>query len=219
MFDKKKLDDIVWSIQDFFYPVLRTYDNVKYWFKYRTTTKHHVVNTGLKPGWYDTDTRILNANFQMLCDYVEVECAWMYYAFRCEKGLKHPTPWYKRPFTQFRSKELGIKSLELDINEGKHPPTVEGSKKILKLYKWWNEERPNRPDPWQRVNTLSEKEDWTSPFVKKQNKDGTIEFVMKEQSPQMKRAVKAASIKESQQYEEDTKMLIKLMKIRDSLWT
>ena len=114
---------------------------------------------------------------------------------------------------------FGIKSLELDINESEHPQTVERSKKILKLYKWWNEERPNRPDPWERVNTLSEKEDWTSPFVKKQNTDGTIEFVMKEQTPQMKRAVKAASIKESQQYEEDTKMLIKLMKIRDSLWT
>jgi hypothetical protein len=155
----------------------------------------------------------------MLCDYVEVECAWIYYAFRCENGFKHPIPWYKRPFTQFRSKEFGIKCLELDINEGKHPPTVEGSKKILKLYKWWTEERPNRPDPWERVNILSDDYWDFSPLVKKQNEDGTIEFVMKEQSPQMKRAVKAAFIKESQQYEEDTKMLIKLMKIRDSLWT
>jgi hypothetical protein len=216
MLDKKKLDDIVWSIEDFFYPVLRTYDNVRYWFKYRTTTKHHVVNTGLKPGWHDTDTRILNANFQMLCDYVEVELAWIYYVFRCEEGLKHPTPWYKRPFAQFRSKELGIKSLELDINEGEH----EGSKKILKLYKWWTEERPNRPDPWKRVDKLYEKEDLMFPFIKKECKeDGTVEFVMKEQSPQLKRAIKAAAIKENQQYEEDTKMLIKLMKIRSSLWT
>ena len=95
MLDKKKLDDIVWSIQDFFYP---TYDNVKYWIKYRTTDKYHVVKTGLKPGYYECDTRILHVNFNMLKDFVEVESAWTYYIWNKNKDkLEHPNPWYLRP--------------------------------------------------------------------------------------------------------------------------
>lgn len=48
--------------------------DVAWWeMKYRVVPSHryHVVKTGLKPGCYDQDTRILHACMALLCEYVE----------------------------------------------------------------------------------------------------------------------------------------------------
>lgn len=37
--------------------------------------RYNIVRTGLKPGYYDSDTRMIHACFQLLVDFVEKECA------------------------------------------------------------------------------------------------------------------------------------------------
>ena len=53
--------------------LLRMLSDVKYWVLNRTTRRFHIVKTGLKPGYHDTDTRMLYACFSLLSDFVELE--------------------------------------------------------------------------------------------------------------------------------------------------
>lgn len=41
------------------------------WIKHRTINKYHIVNTRLKPGYHDYDTRLLHSSFSLLEEYVE----------------------------------------------------------------------------------------------------------------------------------------------------
>lgn len=55
-------------------PFLKKLHDIKWWIRYRTTHKFHTVKIPtLKPGWYDTDTRLLHASFALLENYVERE--------------------------------------------------------------------------------------------------------------------------------------------------
>jgi hypothetical protein len=44
-----------------------------WWIKYRTTERYHIVDTKLKPAYYDVDTRLTDACFSLLIDFVEKE--------------------------------------------------------------------------------------------------------------------------------------------------
>lgn len=48
---------------------------IYWWFQHRFNPRHryHIVYTGLKPGYYDTDTRLLYSNFNLVCNYFERE--------------------------------------------------------------------------------------------------------------------------------------------------
>jgi hypothetical protein len=47
--------------------------NVRSWLRYRLLKRHryHLVDTGLTPGYYDQDNRMLHACFALLVDYVD----------------------------------------------------------------------------------------------------------------------------------------------------
>jgi hypothetical protein len=49
--------------------------DIKWWILHRIwpSNKYHIVNTGLPPGYYDADTRLLHSCFSILCDYYERE--------------------------------------------------------------------------------------------------------------------------------------------------
>jgi hypothetical protein len=55
-------------------PFLKKLHDIKWWIKHRTTHKYNMVKMPtLKPGWYDTDTRLLHASCALLENYVERE--------------------------------------------------------------------------------------------------------------------------------------------------
>lgn len=45
--------------------------NMYWWVRHRTTDKYHVLETGLPPGYYDPDTRIINAVFLQAKKFME----------------------------------------------------------------------------------------------------------------------------------------------------
>lgn len=155
----------------------------------------HILKTGLTPGeYYDFDTRILYGLFNELIDLVEIEYASLAYS----KDKQHK-------FIKGRCVEAGLDylnwacGLRYDINYGvdkshkrygKLTQQAIAARKVLKLYQWWKN-RSNRPDP----NDL---------FNKK--KDGCEYFLKIDQM-------------ENNYFDEDNKMLIELIKIRNSLWT
>lgn len=66
-------------IQDIFEEVRYTYQKyIRNPIRYRTTDRYHILDlrdggNGYNVGWYDTDTRMLQANFLLLKEYVEKE--------------------------------------------------------------------------------------------------------------------------------------------------
>ena len=215
-----------WIKNDFRYtvilPIKWKYEKITDWIRYRTIHRYHILNTGLPPGWNDFDTKMLHVNFNMLKDFVEVELAWrMSYneeyrdkASWCEKHM----PLYHL-FFPFRNAELGIAHLNwaATLDDPALPPhercdhqAVE-ARETLKLYKWWVEERPSRKDldahtySKQGLGILASLDD----DFNKDAEDFKAHHEIMEQQNKL----------EEEWKNEDNEMLIRLVRIRHSLWT
>jgi hypothetical protein len=179
--------------------------------------------------WMDKDTLILHSNFETLVDYVEVELAT--YGFGRSTDNKLLELWNHVPILRFfrpetRNVQHGLNYLrwcaklakpyskhyeESYVENGK---AKEGSQpwcaeEAFELYKWWKKIRPKRPDPhdaggW--TEYCKRKRDSGQDLLDDDNQDDTSEIHKK-------------CFELEQQYEkEDTEMLIRLIKIRKSLW-
>ena len=190
------IEDRIWDIK-------RVFNDMKYWISHRTYDKYHVVRTGLPVGYSDFVEKMLHTNFTMLVDFIEVEKAWLNHI--CH-GTPHPFPWWQRKFRKFRSAPDGLDYLywecHLDVSDVGHSQR-EAAIEQRELYRWWIDIRPNRDDP-------DEVSGWTT-F----NSMCASKGINKE----MRKALKISSKIEAQYAKEDEAMLIRLMKIRLSLWT
>jgi hypothetical protein len=189
--------------------------------RYRTVSKFHLVDTKLKPGYHEIDERMLHANFELLVDYVEIECANMATVFDDEArkkvyGWRRKIPSILR-IKEFRSRELGMKHLEweaslVDPELGEYersPSQAARAIQIMILYTWWKDVYPARdelepPDSGELgLRFLSHK--WKS------------------ENPEMAEKIAQWSRDSIEQEiawdKEEEEMLIALMKIRKGLWT
>jgi len=186
----KKLQNLIYYPSDLYY-------TVDVYVRNRWISKLQYLRTGLKPGeYYDLDTRILHGLFNELVIFVESEQAHLIKAY----------PERKYKFVKGRCKEAGLDYLnwsdQLIMNEdyglqkddpeyGKPTSQAIYSKKIGELYYWWTVTRPNRIDPY-------------TMFTKKEI--GLIYY-------------KRIQELEDRYLQEDTDMLIELVKIRGAMWT
>ena len=172
------------------------YNNMKYWVRYRTYDKYHIVKTGLKPSYYEKDYILLHSNFNLLKEYVEVDLSWKEYTCSSEHlkdanwKRKH-IPFYNL-FTTYRRPDLGIQRLEweatlddpsLPLHE-RSPNQAVAAREILELYRWWVNDYPGY--------------------------DSTI-FSQK--------TSKLSSAVRQQYLHIETDMLVRLMKVRKHMWT
>lgn len=197
----------------------------------------------LEPGYYDKDTLLLHSCFDLLVDYVEVECAYLNLYFNDDLDKKFS--WTERVLFKlfgYLSKSnrvyYGIKTLERydemlkDPQVFSCPEEVEQLKQqketdlnVLKLYIWWTQVRPERPEPgeasgwdkWCDEHTMRE----TYRFV-----DADVPgckrmecLLSEEEQNKQSKILDDLHQMEHNQYEQDTEMLCQLMKIRGSLWT
>ena len=195
-----------------------TYYNIVYYINNRWITKTHALTSNLKKGdYYDLDTRIIECLFNELVNFVEVELAWHY--VRCSDEEVKEAPWWRRVFRfrTWRSPSHGIAQLEwessLKYDEkwdedteryGKPTPQAINAQEKFALYNWWKQ-RDNRPDPYDASG-------WT-----KYCKDKPPFTDMSDESA--REPLDKLNTIEKQYDDEDTEMLIRLIKIRNSLWT
>jgi len=174
-------------------------------FMLRFVERPYCLDTGLlKWDWHELDERIIHALFNELKNYVEVELASMFIAtdkggFRMRGG---------------RCPEAGVANLEWqcslkygdsefvkkgDPKRGRPTPQAVSAKRILELYRWWTEVRPARPDPMDASG-------WSEVHDSKDEK-------------RRGKASDALQKIEEEYDREDEKMLVRLIKVRKSLWT
>jgi len=224
------------SIQNFiWWPVDKIYD-IKYYINNRWVSRTHSLTAhprDIKPGqWCDVGYRFLPCLFNELQDFVEVELAWWHLAWNREERHKYNMPWWAVGWWRvrlWRCPQAGLDNLkwqsELVWKEheckpgskliGKPTYQAEKALEILALYKWWTETYRNRPDP-------HEASGWTEYCRKKEAlNDGRL-FGGKT-TPELKKmsnkAHKLLQKIEADYEKEDEQMMIRLIKVRDRLWT
>ena len=222
-------------VQDFAtWPIRKIYD-VKYYINNRFITKTHALTAhrrDIKPGtWQDVGNRFLPCLFNELQDFVEVELAWSHVAWDPVARKEFQAPFYATGWFRWRTwrcPQAGLdnldwrRSLRWTENElgpdhsdiGTRTPQALHAEEILALYKWWTEIYRNRPDPMDASG-------WTDYCARTRNGDGDFLFQPTDEATmkQRDRAIDLCNEIEQQYEQEDEEMLIRLIRIRNSLWT
>ena len=195
------------KLQDFFYFPYDAYSNAKYYIRNRWIDKTHYLKTGLKPGgYYEFDTRIIHGLFNELVDYVEMELAHLSkwdttknYTFKNGRCVEAALDYFKEvedrvEKTRNRMAEQPKTSpfySSLIDNLSFDERHLEKTNEIKKLYEWWTKIRPLREDPYLAIEEETHGEKW----------------------------IKLIELALNKHEEEDTEMLIRLIRTRRSLWT
>lgn len=214
-----------WFTNDFRHkvtlPIRWKYEAIRNWIRYRTYDRYHVVNTGLPPGYYGVEKRLLHSSFNLLKDFVEVEMAWRTYWWSDEaknaSWFEKHLPFY-RVFKPFRSREHGLAHLNwaATLDDPNLPPhercdhQAVSAREIRELYLWW-------------VDTVPSRKEVDCETYDHQGCDmGPLDDDFDENAPDYKKfreAMDSNSKLEEQWNEEDTQMFIRLVKVRAHLWT
>jgi hypothetical protein len=88
--DKARKNNVRWFLADTlpfwcWKTFINPFTRLESWIRYRAFDRYHIIKTTLKPGYYDMDTRLIHAMFDMLVDFVEVEKARMNVVFTKQK--------------------------------------------------------------------------------------------------------------------------------------
>lgn len=95
---------------------------LKWYFLHRTIHRFHIVDTGLPPGYYDTDFLVLHSSFNLLKIFVEKE----------RGGVESLDYWQKTKASKQGCTQKELTRLRAD------------DKELKELYLWWTRERPKR---------------------------------------------------------------------------
>lgn len=224
-------------LQNFIFWPANRFRNMIFYINNRWITKSHALTSNLKRGeWQDFDERLLHAVFDELVNFVEIEQAWMHVVCSDEERKKYKTPWYRTFFRirLWRCPEAGLAYLEwaaelkkdenwIDKNDPEYgKPTFQAlvAQETLALYNWWKNERPNRPDPM-NASGLSNYYEERRKEAELRGEDPWLGMFNSDKT----RDVRSDNLStichkmEEEQDEEDTHMLIRLVKIRHGLWT
>lgn len=217
----------------------KLYD-VKYYINNRFITRTNALTAhprDIKPGqWKDVGNRFLPCLFNELVDFVEVELAWWHLAWEGkEERAKYNAPWWRFGWWNirvWRCPQAGLDNLKWQSelvwkedecepgspNIGKPTYQAEKALEILALYKWWTEVYRNRPEPmdasgWSTYCDACRDETGSKIWL---SLAGTKNSALKKQGD---RAHKLLRKIEEAYEKEDEAMMIRLIKIRNSLWT
>jgi hypothetical protein len=222
------------KIQDVWCYIPERINDVRYYINNRWITKTHALTahpSDIPRGqWRDVGGRFLPCLFNELVDFVEVEQAWHHVMWDDKARKKYETPWTRRffRFRTWRCPEAGIDYLKwamtltneefLDEDEKhKAEPTYQAkaAKEILELYTWWKEVYPKRPD-------VHDASGWSAYCDMRREKGYHLldmEDKTEEEAEMCRTALDKSREIEKAYNDEDEAMMIRLIKIRESLWT
>jgi hypothetical protein len=224
------------AVQNFVNYPMDKLNDVRYYINNRWVSRSHSLTAharDIRPGnWCDVGNRFLPCLFNELQDFVEIEQAWHHCMWSDEAKTKFDVPWYRSGWLRWRTwrcPEAGLEYLrwaetltnEEFLEEGekhKAEPTYQAkaAKEIIELYTWWTTVYRNRPDPHDASG-------WSSYCEASRAANGGKISWSGDKSPELKKmsdkAHKALRKIEAAYEKEDEQMMIRLIKIRGSLWT
>ena len=164
------------------------------WIRYRTWNRYHILKMRyLKPGWHDEDELLIHSMFEVLSQFIEGEDK--YKIVNWDSNPQHKQAW----------------------------------KEMNELHKWWIKRQkresdnpilqPNIKSPSMKFTPTEKK--WINPETKKEEGTSRMDFVYKSKKDKArwKKACKDCTKWEEKCFNEDTEMMIRLIKIRPFMWT
>jgi hypothetical protein len=222
-------------LQTIVYYIPDRLNDVRYYINNRWVSHSHALTAhprDIRPGnWCDVGNRFLPCLFNELVDFVEIEQAWHHCMWSDEAKTKFDVPWYRSGWLRWRTwrnAEAGLEYLRWAetltnkefIEEGeKEEPTYQAkaAKEIIELYTWWTVTYRNRPDAMDASGWSAYCE------TSRAANGGSLSWSSSKDSPEMRKmsdkAHKALRKIEAAYEKEDEAMMIRLIKIRGSLWT
>jgi hypothetical protein len=211
-------------------------NDVRYYINNRWVSRSHSLTAhprDIKPGsWSDVGNRFLPCLFNELVDFVEIEQAWHHCMWSDDAKTKFDVPWYRKGWLRWRTwrcPEAGLEYLrwastltnEEFLEEGeKHlaEPTYQANsaKEIIELYTWWTVTYRNRPDAYEASGWSAACEAQRSANGGKLSFSTPKDPVLKKQSD---KAHKLLQKIEAAYEKEEEEMMIRLIKVRQALWT
>lgn len=178
---------------------------------------HKIIITDKNYGigsYHDTDYKMLYANFQLLVDYVEIECASMnsqHFNTPFQKVISAlqllPILSWLIPPVRNRLQGLHYLRWEMNLKDESHDQSL-SAHITYDLYYWWVKERPSRIDPWE--NSV----DFSDVFDNAEKNGGIMTL-----TPIQKHSLDATREIQDKYDKEDNEMLETLINHRTHLWT
>lgn len=190
-------EELLDNIRDIIFFPYDKFVDVRHYLVNRFITKTHTLSSfSLNKGqWYDLDYRIMHCLFDEFINFVEIELASCWAANKGDYPRSYDLYW--------RSAEYGLAYLNWakdltdedmrDEDDKKNAQLTQQAlhaREMLRLYDWWVNIRPNRIDPYEKLSDTASKKELDICLQIEYNYE-----------------------------QEDTEMLIKLIKIRKGLWT
>jgi hypothetical protein len=225
------------KLQDIWCWIPDRINDVRYYINNRWVHQTHgMVSHSLKKGqWHEFETRLLHSVFDQLVDFIEIEQAWHHAMWSEDTCKKYQTPWWQKHWLfrwgkQWRCPDAGVEYLiwasgltlgdswgvdKTSEDYGKPTGQAQTAKELLELYRWWKYERPKRPDPMDASG-------W-SDYCEQRRAKGHDFLDFQDKTPE-EAEVSRIALDKSQEIEnaynkEDEEMLIRVIKIRQGLWT
>ena len=222
-------------LQKFFYYIPDQLYAAKYYINNRWVTHTHALRAhprDIVPGtWMDVGNRFLPCLFNELVDYVEVELAWWQIAWDDKAKATYRAPFWSTGWWRWRTwrcPQAGLDNLawqmtcdNTDYTPEDHPDygqltqQAHNAAEILALYTWWTQERPKRVDPMEASG-------WRAYCDSKREAGGSVLDTLddaegkKIDTGPMHEKMNELDAKYEQ---EDEEMMIRLIRIRNALWT
>lgn len=163
--------------------------------------QYHVVRTGLKPGYYDIDWRLLHANMSLLCDYVEKE-------YDGEAKLQERIDYLCSEKAQEDYQTSGETMADHAVND------IEA----LRIYHWWKVKRPAEVARYEEMLHLRYSGPITFKDVSEELGEDLHELIIPEPPEGSPTSEEIWELERKIKQDEDDN-LIALIKIRGALWT
>ena len=223
-------------LQKFVYYIPDKLNDIRYYINNRWVSHSHALTAhprDIQPGnWSDVGNRFLPCMFNELVDFVEIEQAWHHCMWSDDAKTEFEVPWWRSGWLRlrtWRSPQAGMQYLkwaseltnaEFLDEDKKHEavPTYQAkaAKEIIELYTWWTVTYRNRPDPYDASG-------WTAACEAQRAANGGSLSFSTPKDPVLKKAQdkahKLLQKMEKDYADEEEKMMIRLIKIRESLWT
>jgi hypothetical protein len=224
-------------LQTIVYYIPDKLNDIRYYINNRWVSHSHALTAhprDIKPGsWSDVGNRFLPCLFNELVNFVEIEQAWHHCMWSDEAKTEFEVPWWRSGWLRWRtwrSPEAGMEYLkwassltnvEFLDEDKKHKaePTYQATsaKEIIELYTWWTVTYRNRPDPYEASGWSAYCE------LSREQNGGKLSWSGNDKTPELKKmsnkSHKLLQKIEADYAKEDEEMMIRLIKIRESLWT
>jgi len=213
--------------------------NVKYYINNRWVTVTHGLTSTLKRGeWHDLETRLLYSMFDSYIDHVEIDEAWGHIAWSdADDRKKYNTPFWASGWLRWRTwrcPEAAMDHLKWEQTLVWEEGQVKKDSKLLNkrtdqalaadekiaLYVWWKEIRPLRGEPWDVSGFRAFWDRMDAKYGKMADWLLSNKPVMtKAERKEYDRLSKVNNKLELSWEKEDEEMMIRLIRVRNKLWT